>query len=199
MRSTWTGGGALAFESDEVGPAITPGDTRSFDRLSARFEGPLFNYANRIVCCATKAEEIVRSTFARARGTLVANHPEGLGSRAVRPLLFRIARSLAFGENGETESPLDEPIESVDDDRLGSLVPGGNPLGARERETLENAIASLPAEARELIVLRFMEAMSYAEIARCTGASEDDLRKRVFRSLKLLRRALSDDEGTHGV
>ncbi|MEA2343393.1 MAG: Sigma-70, region 4, partial [Thermoanaerobaculia bacterium] len=51
-------------------------------------------------------------------------------------------------------------------------------------------MALLPVDARELIVLRFMEEMSYAEIAKTVGSSEAALRGKVFRSLKLLRDAL---------
>ena len=56
-------------------------------------------------------------------------------------------------------------------------------------------MALLPVDARELIVLRFMEEMSYAEIAKTVGQSEAALRGKVFRSLKLLRDALEKRGG----
>ena len=60
-------------------------------------------------------------------------------------------------------------------------------------------MAILPVEARELIVLRFMEEMSYGEIAGTVGGTEAALRGKVFRSLKLLRDALEKRGVTHAM
>ncbi|MND00677.1 RNA polymerase sigma factor [compost metagenome] len=60
-------------------------------------------------------------------------------------------------------------------------------------------MSGLPLDARELIVLRFMEEMSYADIAKTVGTSEASLRGKVFRSLKLLREALEERGVTHAL
>ena len=57
----------------------------------------------------------------------------------------------------------------------------------------------LPRESRDLVFLRFTCEMSYAEIAKTTGFGEASLRGKVFRSLKLLRRELEQEEVTHAV
>jgi DNA-directed RNA polymerase specialized sigma24 family protein len=54
-------------------------------------------------------------------------------------------------------------------------------------------------EARELIVLRFIEEMPYSEIARTVGSREAPLRGKVFRALKLLREALERKGVTHAM
>jgi RNA polymerase sigma-70 factor (ECF subfamily) len=64
-----------------------------------------------------------------------------------------------------------------------------------ELERLERALAELPLESRELVVLRFIEEMSYAEIATTTGRTEAALRGKVFRALKLLRDHLAGPDG----
>jgi RNA polymerase sigma-70 factor (ECF subfamily) len=64
---------------------------------------------------------------------------------------------------------------------------------------LQRAIALLPVDARELIVLRFMEEMSYAEIAKTIGTTEAALRGKVFRALRLLRDALEKKGVTHAM
>jgi len=64
---------------------------------------------------------------------------------------------------------------------------------------LQGALSLIPVEARELIVLRFMEEMSYAEIARTVGSTQAALRGKVFRSLKLLREALEKKGVTHAM
>jgi RNA polymerase sigma-70 factor (ECF subfamily) len=91
----------------------------------------------------------------------------------------------------------------LDDNGFEPLSPG--PAASRlvekkeESALLDYALASLPTESRDLITLRFIEELSYAEIARTTGASEVALRGRVFRSLRMLRDALAGKGVEHAV
>src|SRR5436190_1864874 len=96
---------------------------------------------------------------------------------------------------------LEQPLETFDDGRLGPFVRhhGEDAERREDAELLRRAMGALPVEARELIVLRFMEDMSYGEIARTVGATESALRGKVFRSLKLLRDALEKKGVTHAV
>ena len=100
---------------------------------------------------------------------------------------------------------MDRPLEEFDDDRLGPYVlsaGGGADSDLVRREDidmLQRAIALLPVDARELIVLRFMEEMSYAEIAKTIGSTEAALRGKVFRALRLLREALEKKGVTHAM
>lgn len=96
---------------------------------------------------------------------------------------------------------LEQPLETFDDGRLGPFVHlEGSALERKEElELLRRAMSLLPVDARELIVLRFMEEMSYAEIAKTVGTSEAALRGKVFRSLKLLRDALEKRMAQKGV
>ena len=48
-------------------------------------------------------------------------------------------------------------------------------------------------------MLRFMEEMSYGDMARTVGGSEASLRGKVFRSLKLLRDVLEKKGVAHAV
>jgi RNA polymerase sigma-70 factor (ECF subfamily) len=101
-------------------------------------------------------------------------------------------RNLCFNKRRSKRTRVEQPLDSFDDGRLGPFVQleGSELERKQEVELLRRAVALLPVEARELIVLRFMEEMSYGDIARTMGGSEASLRGKVFRSLKLLRDAL---------
>jgi DNA-directed RNA polymerase specialized sigma24 family protein len=80
------------------------------------------------------------------------------------------------------------------------VKPAASDFERREEiDLLRGAISKLPLEARELIVLRFMEEMSYGDMARTVGGSEASLRGKVFRSLKLLRDVLEKKGVAHAV
>ncbi|MGA7614234.1 MAG: sigma-70 family RNA polymerase sigma factor [Thermoanaerobaculia bacterium] len=195
MQQSSTADLALAVHRREPG---------SFERLVERFEASLFNYAHRILGNPFDAQEVVQDAFLRAHDALTRRYESSRAAElALRPWLFRIARNLCFNKRRGRKTKLDEPLSSFDDSRIGPLVPPssvGAALEARqEKEALDRALATLPAESRELIILRFMEEMSYAEISKTLGAEETVLRGRVFRSLKLLRQALDRSEVTHAV
>ena len=62
-------------------------------------------------------------------------------------------------------------------------------MGAEEdvHEHLQDALERLPRDQREVIQLRFIEALSYPEIAETLGVSYDTARTRTSRALRALR------------
>ena len=193
-----------APESENLALAVHHRAQGAFEKLVDEFEPGLFNYANRILDNRFDAQEVVQDAFLRAHDALTRQYEAArVEALAVKPWLFRIVRNLAFNKRRGSKTRLDEPLTAFDDGRIGPLVPGCSVTAAleehQERQALEQALSTLPASSRELIVLRFMEEMSYADISKTVGLDESALRGRVFRSLKLLRDALSQNEVTHAV
>ena len=197
MKNSWTGGETASQPVDdgggELAVAVHRCDPGAFERLIQRFERPLFTYADGILQNAFDAQEVVQDALMRAHKALTRQYDEERCAQlALRPWLFRTVRNLSLNKRRSKRSTLEQPLESFDDGRLGPFVHlEGSELERKEEiELLRRAMALLPVDARELIVLRFMEEMPYAEIAKTVGASEAALRGKVFRSLKLLRDAL---------
>jgi RNA polymerase sigma-70 factor, ECF subfamily len=196
MKNSWTGGqAAVPIESGEENLAVTVhrSEPGAFERLIERFEGPLYGYAHGILQNPFDAQEVVQDAMMRAHKALTRQYDEArCASLALRPWLFRTVRNLCLNKRRSKRSQLEEPLEQFDDGRMGPFVhlEGSDLERKQEIELLRRAIALLPVDARELIVLRFMEEMSYAEITKTVGGSEAALRGKVFRSLKLLREAL---------
>jgi RNA polymerase sigma-70 factor (ECF subfamily) len=197
MKNSWTGGETASQPVDdgggELAVAVHRCDPGAFERLIQRFERPLFAYADGILQNAFDAQEVVQDALMRAHKALTRQYDEErCRELALRPWLFRTVRNLSLNKRRSKRSTLEQPLESFDDGRLGPFVHlEGSELERKEEiELLRRAMALLPVDARELIVLRFMEEMPYAEIAKTVGASEAALRGKVFRSLKLLRDAL---------
>ena len=196
MKNSWTGGeAALRVETPVDSLALevhrrTPG---AFERLIHRFENALFNYAHGILQNSFDAQEVVQDAMMRAHRALTRQYDaKRCEELALRPWLFKMVRNLCLNKRRGKRHQLEQPLESFDDGRIGPFAKSfGSELEKREEaEMLRSAISKLPVEARELIVLRFMEEMSYSDIARTVGGSEASLRGKVFRSLKLLRDAL---------
>jgi RNA polymerase sigma-70 factor (ECF subfamily) len=193
MKNSWTGGEILVQPDDGLAMAVHRCEPGAFERLIDRFERPLFGYAHSILDNVFDAQEVVQDAMMRAHKALTRQYDEArCAALALRPWLFKTVRNLSLNKRRSKRSSLEQPLESFDDGRLGPFVHlEGSELERKEEvELLRRAMALLPVDARELIVLRFMEEMSYAEIARTVGSSEGALRGKVFRSLKLLPDAL---------
>jgi RNA polymerase sigma-70 factor (ECF subfamily) len=206
MKNSWTGGetagDAAAAPVENLAVAVHRCESGAFERLIDRFERPLFAYAHGILQNAFDAQEVVQDAMLRAHKALTRQYDEArCAALALRPWLFRTVRNLSLNRRRSKRSTLEQPLESFDDGRLGPFVRlEGSELERKEEvELLRRAMALLPVDARELIVLRFMEEMSYGEIARTVGSSEAALRGKVFRSLKLLRDALEQKGVAHAM
>jgi RNA polymerase sigma-70 factor (ECF subfamily) len=196
MKNSWTGGEtARALESPEenLAVAVHRSEPGAFERLIERFERPLYSYAHGILQNAFDAQEVVQDAMMRAHRALTRQYDEArCAALALRPWLFRTVRNLCLNKRRSKRHQLEQPLTDFDDGRMGPFVhlDGSELERKQEVELLRRAIALLPVDARELIMLRFMEEMSYGEIAKTVGSTEAALRGKVFRSLKLLREAL---------
>ena len=187
---------------ENLAVAVHRCDPGAFERLIQRFEQPLFTYADGILQNAFDAQEVVQDALMRAHKALTRQYDEArCAALALRPWLFRTVRNLSLNKRRSKRSTLEQPLESFDDGRIGPFVRehGSDLERQQDAQLLRDAMAGLPVEARELIVLRFMEEMSYSDIAKTVGATEAALRGKVFRSLKLLRDALEKKGVAHAV
>ena len=207
MKNSWTGGEAACpvetqSSAENLALAVHRSEPGAFERLIDRFEAPLFGYAHGILQNAFDAQEVVQDTMMRAHRALTRQYDEArVRALALRPWLFKTARNLSLNKRRGKGRKLEQPLESFDDGRIGPFVkPVASEFERREEiDLLRGAISRLPLEARELIVLRFMEEMSYGDMARTVGGSEASLRGKVFRSLKLLRDVLEKKGVAHAV
>jgi len=204
MKNSWTGGEAARLETAEenLAVAVHRSEPGALERLIDRFEPALYGYAYGILQNTFDAQEVVQDAVLRAHRALTKQYDEArCAALALRPWLFRTVRNLCLNKRRSKTRALETPLETFDDGRIGPFVRehGSELERQQDAELLRHAMSGLPLDARELIVLRFMEEMSYADIAKTVGSSEASLRGKVFRSLKLLREALEERGVTHAV
>jgi RNA polymerase sigma-70 factor (ECF subfamily) len=204
MKNSWTGGEAARLETAEenLAVAVHRSEPGALERLIDRFEPALYGYAYGILQNTFDAQEVVQDAVLRAHRALTKQYDEArCAALALRPWLFRTVRNLCLNKRRSKTRALEQPLETFDDGRIGPFVRehGSELERQQDAELLRHAMSGLPLDARELIVLRFMEEMSYADIAKTVGTSEASLRGKVFRSLKLLREALEERGVTHAL
>ena len=189
-------------EADEVLLlAYRAGDVRAFERLVARHEKPVWNFIRRFVGDPTTAEDLLQEVFLR----VVKSADEWRGSAKFSTWLYTIARNLTVDHARRAvhrdATSLDGPERSDADtslhDRIASVAPGADSVVA-DRQTkvrIDDAIATLPAEQREVFLMREVMEMPFAEIATAVGASEPTVKSRMRYALEKLRAALVELAG----
>ena len=101
--------------------------------------------------------------------------------------IYRIARDRAFArlrKMRKVEQPLDEAnvIDAAAEDE--------NDFSPEDASRIHAALDELPPEQREVLVLRFLEEMSYDQIARVVGCQLGTVRSRIHYAKRALKRLL---------
>ena len=179
--------------------AVHRGERGALARLICAYQDPLFGYALRLLKDPADAQEVTQDVFLRTYRTLTSRYDERrCRELKLRPWLFRIARNLSYNQLRSRRSRPAEPLPVAD----GYHEPALRSHSAAERELeaqeelagLELALASLGQPTRELVQLRFIEELSYAEVAGVLGGTEASARGKVFRALGRLRAKLRERE-----
>lgn len=137
------------------------GDTAAFDALMGRHEDAVFHYLTRLVSDRSAAEDLAQECWLRVWRARQSYQP----TAAFRTWLFTIARRLALDEAKAPHLPVGPLTESLP----GASQPFDQMMEGILAEAIACALSRLPTELREAVVLRDMEGMPYAEIARITG------------------------------
>ncbi|MDK2980893.1 MAG: hypothetical protein PWQ55_1240 [Chloroflexota bacterium] len=157
-------------------------DPRAFGRLYDLLVQPVYRYLYRRTGSTSDAEDLTSQTFTTAFEALQRyRHRDGVHFAA---WVFTIARhKLADHYRRSKRWPPPEPqIEpSVSPDTLGRLVRD------EELEGLQALIRELSEEERDLIYLRYVAELTYADMAEVLGKKEDAVKKSVYRLLARLK------------
>jgi RNA polymerase sigma-70 factor (ECF subfamily) len=190
--------------------AYQKGDVQAFSQLVSRHEKPLWNFLRRFVSDAAAAEDLLQETFLRVvRGanewkasakfsTWLYTIARNLCTDHARRMSFRKATSLDgpahAGGDGEGSGP--KRIDGVvGGDRGAEVAAGNRELVAR----LDQAVAALPVEQREVFLMREVMDLPFAEIAAAVGASEPTVKSRMRYALERLRVALKEFRDSGGM
>lgn len=165
---------------------VQRGDEAALGALMERWELPVKSLVARLVFNAREAEELAQETFVR----VWQQRDKFRAGAEFRPWVFSIAVNLARNRlrwwRRRPEVALEEWLPADDGERTTE-----NGLEVAERAAaVRDAIAALPFELREAIVLFEYEELSQAEIATAVGTTVKAVETRIYRAREKLRAAL---------
>jgi RNA polymerase sigma-70 factor (ECF subfamily) len=188
----------------ELALAVRAGRAGALEAMIRAHQDALFGYVRAMLGDADEAEEAVQDAFVRAHRALTTRYDEARTRELdLRAWLFRIARNAALNRLRSLRRAAAAALPDGDswhETALRVVPDGPAEVESRERaEFLGSALAQLDASDRELLQLRFIEGLAYAEITELAGGTEAAVRGKVFRALQRLRGLLPAEEVTHAV
>src|SRR5262245_7557611 len=175
-------------------------DKRSFERVVVPHLADALMLARWLTGNSADAEDVVQESSLRAFRSI----GQFSGSHA-RSWVLTIVRNTAYSWLRKNRPATLVPVEDLDDERRIQAESGGaySSLSPKNPETellervdesrLEAAIAELPTEFRETLVLRDVQGLGYREIAEVVGAPVGTVMSRLARARQRLVKAVKVD------
>jgi RNA polymerase sigma-70 factor (ECF subfamily) len=184
--------GTLSTRESILVERARAGDRQAFGELYDRYAALTYRHIHCLVGDRQAAEDLTAQTFLQALQAIGRYEERGIPFQV---WLLRIARNLAInhwrirrnhsnGDNGlERKDSMPSP-ESLCEAKL-------------LEEEVWGAVRRLRGDQRQVIVLRFVDGLSYPEVAQVLGKSIGAVRVVQYRALSALRRALEDGDLGH--
>jgi RNA polymerase sigma-70 factor (ECF subfamily) len=165
----------MMLDLENLAAEAARGDREAFAELARRLQGPVWRYAYHLTHRLDLADEAAQETWARAVRALRRFR----GESQVQTWLLGIARRVVAGL-------LEEQA------RQPPAHPPNSPSCSIGLVEVGLALASLPQDLREVLVLTQVVGLSYLEASCVLGIKLGTVRSRVFRARSALVTALSD-------
>jgi RNA polymerase sigma-70 factor (ECF subfamily) len=174
----------MELSDAELVAAVLGGDLDAFTRLVRRYRDTHMRFAVRMLGDRFDADDALQSAWLRAFKHLErCADPRRFGTW-VYSIVANECRSLAFRRVRRERRIVND--ELAIDSAHGTDVIEGRLV----REEIENALDELEVDQREAFLMKYVEDLSYDEMALITGAGVSALKMRVKRACERLRELL---------
>jgi len=158
-------------------------DRQAFAELIDRYQRPLRYFIARLIGNPDLADELSQETWL----TVLSKIHTLRNAATFSVWLYRIARNKVYQElrRRKVTIELDEGLEAADDtvDEIGSV---------EDAAKLHRCLEKLRPLHKEVLLLRFLEEMSYEQMADVLECSIGTVRSRIFNAKRTLKKELEE-------
>lgn len=174
--------------TDEAEPGLIAraqaGDHHAFAELVRKYQDRVFRFILRLSGVRDEAMDLTQETFMKAHQALPGWRPEAkfgtwLFSIAHNTTLDVLRRRQRIEFVSASDLGAEQEVDALPDP---ARQPDQRLADRQSIELLERALRELPAEHREILLLRELEDMSYDEIAATLGIAEGTVKSRLARA-----------------
>jgi len=169
------------------------GDVDAFGLLYDHYHTAVYRFLFYRTRSATLAEDLTSETFFRALRSMTGFRWQGKDFGA---WLMTIARNLATDHFKAGRTRLEMATEDMGQHDDATEGPESAVLASLTNEVLLKALAKLPDEQRDCVVMRFLQGLSIAETAAVLGRSDGAVKQLQLRGVRNLAKLMP--EGLRG-
>jgi RNA polymerase sigma-70 factor (ECF subfamily) len=172
---------------EELVQAFQEGDTSAFDALVGRWDRKIQGAIYRILGPGEDVRDLSQEAFLKAYRGLRTFKKEARFSSWLYQIALNLCRDRLRRKRGRTHVSLDELDEG------GALTSGSAVVDLETRDLsrkVAEAMADLPEEQREVIVLKEYQGLTFLEIADTLDVPVSTVKTRLYRGLGQLRQRL---------
>jgi RNA polymerase sigma-70 factor (ECF subfamily) len=171
------------MEDEEAIRRCLQGDSHAFRALVERYQSRALGHANAILRNRDDAQDAVQDAFLGAYRALHTFHLE----RGFYPWFYTVLRHCCAKVASRRLAPV------VDLDAPGVIA--SNELHADERLAIEHALTTLSDADREILTLRHLDGLTYAELAELLEIPIGTVMSRLYNSRLRFRAAFARSDG----
>jgi RNA polymerase sigma-70 factor (ECF subfamily) len=181
----------MESEASAIARGLRRRDPDLLDRLIEQYQHRLLRYLIHLSGNRELAEDLFQETWIRV---MERGHQYD-GRREFSTWLYAVARNLTI-DYLRRKNPVSLDGLMDDEERVpfepADPGPSASDLIAQSQETerINAALAGIPAECREAIVLRFQDGLALEEMAAVTGSPLGTMKSRLYRGLNMLIKPL---------
>lgn len=176
---------------------VVEGDSRAFEPLFMRHKDNIYAMLVKRASNSDDVEDLLQEAFMKAFVNINRYNPDydfGAWICTIAKNTFvdfnRSRRSKAL--NPENNLPLEG--RCTNNAQAASPTPEESIINAQQQAQIERYIATLPADYRELFILRFIEEYTYEEIAETLQMKLGTVKTRIFRVRAMMSKLITDGE-----
>ena len=180
----------------EIIERVLGGDANAFEELVLRYEKTVYSLAVRMVSDREDAADMTQEAFIKAYNSLSSFRGDSrfsvwlyrittnvcldfLRSKSRRP---QLSLTVVDDDDGDVQLDIPDPAADPEDQLMKRLG----------MQSLSEGLKLLPDKQRQILVMRELGGMSYAEIGAALSLEEGTVKSRIFRARKRLCTFLLD-------
>lgn len=176
----------------ELMQRLAQGEDLALNELMSRWRMRVTSFLLRMVGDHTIAMDLAQETFVRLYASRRSYKPTAAFSTYLFHIAANLARSHARWKGRHPTVPLEDEQGELVHEPMDSQLQPDEAAALHEKTAMVNqAIANLPGELREALLLFTLEDMSHAEIAVALGCTAKAVEVRIYRARQALKEALA--------
>ena len=167
---------------------VNDGDAEAFEELVRRYEKTVFNIALRMVGDRDDAADMTQEAFIKAYGSLGSFH----GNSRFSVWLYRITTNVCLDHLRAKARKKQVPLGLANDAEQELDIPDMREMPEEQlmrklsMQAVQRGLERLAPEHRQILIMRELGGISYAEISSALSLEEGTVKSRIFRARKNL-------------